>query len=78
MALKFEEAFAKVSTFAGSTVRMQRGLLSLLGGKDWSTNEPKQGDFKSSAEAKAKAEQLIARYQRDGYVERENFDELEL
>ncbi len=59
----------------GRVVRMQRGLVAPSGGKDWTTNEPKQGDFISSAEAKARAEALILKYQRDGYVERAGFDQ---
>ena len=59
----------------GRTARMQRGRV-VDGQKDWATNEPKQGDFPSSAEAKAKAEQLIQKYLRDGYVETRAFDEV--
>lgn len=58
----------------GRRVKMQRGLLRAVGQKDWATNEVKEGDFPSSQDAKARADDLVQRYLDGGYAETGNFD----
>ena len=54
----------------GRRVKMQRGLLKSEGQKDWSTNQTKEADFPSSADAKTQADELVRKYLALGYVER--------
>ena len=55
---------------SGRHVKMQRGKFKADGQKDWITNEIKEANFPSSAEAKARAEELIRKYVGEGYFER--------
>lgn len=58
----------------GRHVKMQRGVLRGVGQKDWASNEVKQGDFPSSADAKARADELVQRYLDGGFAETQNIE----
>jgi predicted DNA-binding WGR domain protein len=59
---------------AGRRVKMQRGLMKAECQKDWSTNEIKEADFPSSADAKTRADDLVRKYLGEGYVEQPRLD----
>lgn len=58
----------------GRHVKMQRGVLRGVGAKDWASNEVKEGDFPSSADAKAQADLLVQRHLDSGYAETQNLE----
>jgi len=60
---------------SGRRISMQRGLLQPTGKKDWATNESKEGEFSTAAEAAQQARSLMEKYLADGYLEREGFGE---
>jgi hypothetical protein len=60
---------------SGRRISMQRGVLKPTGQKDWATNESKEGEFATAAEATQQARALMEKYLADGYIERESLDE---